>query len=136
MVIGSGSTDRYLDTKELGEIVERAVETIPVKAKRVLVIIPDGTRTMPMPTMFSLLLKFLRPRVQALDYLVALGTHPHMTDAQLTALVGHPVLNGKSGEAHVFNHHWESPETFVRVGTIPASEIKEITRGMLSEDVP
>lgn len=44
MVIGSGSTDRYLDTKELGELVERAVETIPVKAERVLVIIPDGTR--------------------------------------------------------------------------------------------
>ena len=103
MVIGSGSTDRYLDTKELGELVERAVETIPVKAERVLVIIPDGTRTMPMPTMFSLLQKFLRPRVQALDYQVALGTHPLMTDAQLTALVGHAVLNGKADEAHVFN---------------------------------
>src|SRR5262245_25639939 len=123
MVIGSGSADQYLDIEEIGEIVDRAINSIPIAGKRVLVIIPDGTRTMPMPTMFSLFQKFLRPRVKRLDYLVALGTHPLMTDAQLTTLVGQQVVHGKAGETHIFNHHWENPQTFVRVGTIPASEI-------------
>jgi lactate racemase len=136
MVIGSGSADQYLDAEEIGEIVERGMASIPIAGKRVLVIIPDGTRTMPMPTMFSLFQKFLRPRVKRLDYLVALGTHPLMTDAQLTTLIGQQVVHGKAGETHIFNHHWENPQTFVRVGTIPANEIKEITKGMLSEEVP
>jgi lactate racemase len=99
-------------------------------------IIPDGTRTMPMPAMFALFQKLLRPRVKALDYLVALGTHPLMTDVQLTKLVGHPVGNELAGDTHVFNHHWENPNTFVHLGTIPETEIRELTRGMMAQDVP
>jgi nickel-dependent lactate racemase len=136
MVIGAGAADRYLATEEIGRIVAEAVASAPVEGKRVLIIIPDGTRTMPMPTVFGLFQRYLEPRVKALDYLVALGTHPAMTDAQLTKLVGRPVVNGKVGERHVFNHHWENPATFVHLGTIPAKEIEQITGGLMSQDVP
>ena len=135
-MIGSGSANEYLGTERIGEIVEQAAASLPIGGKRVLIVIPDSTRTMPMPTLFGLFQKVLRPRVKALDYLVALGTHPLMSDAQLTKLVGRQVVNGRSGETHVFNHHWENPETFVHLGTIPASEISEITNGMLAQDVP
>ena len=135
-MIGSGSADRYLSIEQMGEIVEQAVTSSPIAGKRVLIIIPDSTRTMPMPAMFSLFQKFLRPRVKALDYLVALGTHPLMKDEELTNLVGQRVVDGMAGETHVFNHHWENPETFVRVGTLPASEIRNLTKGMLAQDVP
>jgi lactate racemase len=135
-MIGKGSADRNLSAEELRGIVADAVESARVDGKRVLVIIPDGTRTMPMPTMFSLFQKLLRPRVKALDYLVALGTHRLMTDAQLTQLVGQPVENEMMGETHVFNHHWENPDSFVRLGTIPETEIRELTRGMMAQDVP
>ena len=40
---------------------------------------------MPMPLMFDLLERELGPRVAALDFLVALGTHSPMNDAQLSA---------------------------------------------------
>lgn len=91
---------------------------------------------MPMPMMFGLFQKILKPRVKVLDYLVALGTHQAMTDAQLTKLVGHPVVNGAVGETRVFNHHWEDPANFVQLGTIPAREIEKITDGLMSRDVP
>jgi len=136
MVIGSGSTSSYLSADQLKEIVERAVASMLVQHKRVLVIIPDSTRTMPMPAMFSLFQKLLRPRVAALDYLVALGTHPLMDDAQLTKLIGQPVVNGKAGDVRIFNHHWEEPGTFVPIGVIPADEIDQITSGLLVKDVP
>jgi nickel-dependent lactate racemase len=136
MVIGTGSTDRYLSAEEIGEIVAEAAASAPVEGKRVLIIMPDGTRTMPMSTMFSLFQKYLTPRVKALDYLVALGTHPPMSDAQLTKLMGRPVVDGKVGETHVFNHHWENPATFVHLGTIPAIEIEQITGGLMSQEVP
>jgi nickel-dependent lactate racemase len=136
MLIGTGSATKYLSIDEMTEIVEQAAAATPVQAKRVLVIIPDSTRTMPMPLIFTLLQKFLRPRLTALDYLVALGTHPLMSDAQLAKLIGQPVHNGASGGARIFNHHWENSDSFVRVGVIPASEIQKLTGGMLQQDVP
>ena len=135
-VIGRGSSERSLSSGEMRSIVAEGVASAAADGQRVLMIIPDGTRTMPMPAMFGLFQQLLRPRVKALDYLVALGTHPLMTDAQLTKLVGQPVVDEMAGETHVFNHHWEKPDTFVRLGVIPATEIRELTRGMMAEDVP
>jgi nickel-dependent lactate racemase len=136
MVIGKGFSSKYLDPGQVSEIVAEAAASVSLEGKRVLIIISDGTRTMPMPMMFALFQKILKPRVKALDYLVALGTHQVMTDAQLTKLVGHPVVNGAVGETRVFNHHWEDRASFVQLGTIPASEIEQITDGLMSRDVP
>lgn len=135
-MIGRGLTDRYLAPDEVRSIVAEAIEFAPLGDQRVLVLIPDGTRTMPMPQMFNLFEELLRPRAKQLDYLVALGTHPPMTDAQLSKLIGRPVVDGKSGPAHIFNHRWENPENFLTLGTISASEIEQITKGLLSRDVP
>ncbi len=136
MAIGTGFTDRYLSHDEVRSIVAEAVTSIAPDGKRVLVLIPDGTRTMPMPLMFRIFQELLQPRVKTLDYLVALGTHAPMSDAQLTKLLGHAVVNGRSGNSQIFNHRWEDPGAFVKLGTIPASEIAEITGGLLSQDVP
>ena len=136
MVIGTGSAEACLDDSAIRDIVEQAVDCAPFAGQRVLVIVPDGTRTMPMPLMLSLFEAILRPKTKALDYLVALGTHQPMTDAQLSKLVGRPVHNGRCGEAQIFNHRWDRPETFVTLGQIPGSEISELTGGLMARDVP
>ena len=46
---------------------------------------------MPMPLLFDILEAELGARAAALDFLVALGTHAPMSDAQLSQLVGRPV---------------------------------------------
>src|SRR5207244_13444023 len=99
-------------------------------------IIPHGTRTMAMPLMLEIVHKRLRPRVKALDYLVALGTHPLMSDAQLSKLIGQTVVDGKVGDSHIFNHHWEDRATFVTLGSIPAAEISRLTSGLMAREVP
>src|SRR5947208_7375778 len=136
MTIGRGVANKYLSGDALRQIVTQAFESHKLEGKRVIILIPDGTRTMPMPQMFALFQQILRPRVKALDYLVALGTHPIMGDQQLSKLVGHQVVNGKCGDTNVFNHHWEDPATFANLGTIPAAEIAKITSGRMSQDVP
>ena len=133
-IIGAGSAQRYLDADELRKIVEQA--SADLKNQRVLVLIPDGTRTMPMPLMFDMLEEVLRPQVPALDYLVALGTHAPMSDEQLSRLIGRKVVNGRTGAANIFNHRWDDPGTFTRLGVIPASEVAELTAGKLKEEVP
>jgi len=105
--------------------------------KRVLIIIPDSTRTAPLPLFFKLFHELLQERVEALDYLVALGTHSPMSVDALDKLVGIDAAQRETIYAgvHIFNHDWDRPETFTTVGTIPRAEIEEITQGMLSQDV-
>nr|QCO92779.1 hypothetical protein [uncultured bacterium]QCO92827.1 hypothetical protein [uncultured bacterium]QCO92879.1 hypothetical protein [uncultured bacterium]QCO92890.1 hypothetical protein [uncultured bacterium] len=136
MPIGTGYPDRYLSQAEIGAIVAAALATLRVDGKRVLILIPDGTRTMPMAEMFALFEQFLGPRVAALDYLVALGTHQPMNDAQLSRLVGRTVVNGQAGASHIFNHEWADPANFALIGALPAAETEEISGGMLSQAVP
>ena len=126
----------YLNREQLDSVARDGLGALPVDGRRVLVIIPDGTRTMPMPLMFATLERELGPRVAALDYLVALGTHTPMNDAQLSALVGRPVANGRAGARHIFNHRWDDPATYAHLGTIPARDIADLTGGRLRQDVP
>ncbi|MGE5464408.1 MAG: lactate racemase domain-containing protein [Syntrophothermus sp.] len=136
MVIGMGLTDRYLTDAEVRDIVRESLDSLRLVGKRVLVIIPDGTRSMPMPMMFSLFHEFLNGRVQQLDYLVALGTHQPMNDSQLGKLVGQTVTNGRVGKSHIFNHEWHDPANFIHIGTIPAEEVSRITNGLMAQEVP
>lgn len=135
-VIGKGHMDRFLAEAEVHDLMAEVLAQVDLAGKRVLVIIPDSTRTAPIPTMVRLFRDLLAGRVAALDYLVALGTHPPMSDAALSQLIGQPVVNGRADDTHVFNHHWDRPETFVTLGTIPAAEIEELSGGLLSLDVP
>ena len=136
MVIGQGYTDACLSDAEVREIVAEAVASLHIDGQRALVIIPDGTRTMPMPMMFDLFQEFLAPRAAALDFLVALGTHQPMSDAHLSALVGRPVVGGQIGDSRIFNHEWSDPTNFRAIGVIPTAEIREITGGLMAQDVP
>jgi nickel-dependent lactate racemase len=136
MVVGRGSTDRYLTEDDVRRIAAEAFAAAPIDGRRMLVIIPDGTRTMPMPLMFDVFEALLGPRVAALDYLVALGTHQPMTDEQLGRLVGRVVTEGRTGGSAIFNHRWDRPEACLTLGTIPAGDISEITNGLMARDVP
>lgn len=135
-MVGRGVLDGYLTTEELGTIAREGLARLPVDGRRVLVLIPDGTRTMPMPLMFETLERELGTRVAALDYLVALGTHPPMSDAQLSRLVGQPVVDGLAGTRRIFNHRWDDPATFVTLGSISSHDIAQLTGGRLKQEVP
>jgi nickel-dependent lactate racemase len=134
-VLGVGFVDRFLTPEEIHGVVRQGLRSLSLEGKRMLVIIPDGTRTMPMPLMFGILGEEAGARVAALDYLVALGTHQPMSDLQLSRLIGQPVVDGRAGRSRIFNHLWEDPGTFATLGTIPASEIRALTNGLLDRDV-
>ncbi len=135
-VIGKGYAERSLSRDEIHDIVREAAAELRIAGKRVLTLIPDGTRTMPMPLLFELLQQEIGAQAAACDYLVALGTHPAMSDEQLSSHIGQPVVNGVSGRAKIFNHRWERPETFVEIGVIPEDVVNRISGGLLAVEVP
>ena len=53
-VVGKGVCEGYLSREQLDSVAREGLGALPVDGRRVLVIIPDGTRTMPMPLMFEL----------------------------------------------------------------------------------
>ena len=138
MKIGKGYVDRYLTEAEIEEILANGLEQANLDGKRVVIIIPDSTRTGPIPLMFHLFTQMLRGRVAQLDFLVALGTHSLMSDAALNKLVGITAEERATTyeEVGLYNHVWNQDDTFATVATITQDEVEEITSGMLSMEVP
>ena len=135
-VSGAGARTRAMTETEIRTLLAEALGAADLAGRRVLVIIPDSTRTAPVALMSEILGETLGAKVEALDYLVALGTHPAMDDAALSRLLGREVINGRAGASRVLNHRWDLPETFVSIGTITASEMAAATGGRLEMDVP
>lgn len=138
MTIGKGYTDKSLSEAEVREIVAQAFAEHDMTGKRVLFITPDATRSAPMPMMFRLFFDAIGTEVAALDYLIALGTHPPLDETQLNQLFGLTPEDraDKYARVGIYNHQWDKAETFTQLGTIPAAEIEAITDGLLSMDVP
>ena len=138
MIIGAGHSDRFLNQDEIRALTVEALDSADLDGKRVLVIIPDSTRTAPIPLFFRLFYEALWSRVASLDYLVALGTHQPMDDAALNRLVGITAAERQTtfGGVRLFNHRWDLPDTMVTVGTMPARDIEELSNGLLVQEVP
>jgi nickel-dependent lactate racemase len=138
MVIGQGSTTDTLSTGSVQALLARALDPMPLEGKRVLVIIPDGTRTAPIPLLFQLLYEQLGRRVARLDYLIALGTHPPMPEDAIDKLVGLSAAERAERYPNVtiFNHRWDLPEALRTIGTISRGEAARLTGGLLSGEVP
>ncbi len=95
--------------------------------QRVLVLIPDHTRTIPLPFLFRTLVEILHDSSQ-LDFMVALGTHPPLSESELNKLVGirSDERTGLYGRIGLFNHAWDTAETLTSIGTLPQSQIQDI----------
>lgn len=137
MTIGTGYADRFLTDDEVRDVVFRGFAEADVRGKRVLVIIPDSTRTAPNGQLFRLFHEALWGKVAALDYMIALGTHMPLSDAALNRLLGITAEERatKFAGVRIFNHAWDDPQALVRLGTIPEEEIAALTGGLFRQEV-
>jgi nickel-dependent lactate racemase len=137
-VIGQGSPEGFLSEDDVRLLIEDAVETLDIARKRVLIIIPDGTRTAPLALFFRILSDQLYGKVTKLDFLVALGTHPAMDAKSIDRLLGmsSETRARKYPRIHIFNHRWDLENTYTTIGTISPKESLELSHGLLSTRVP
>jgi len=138
MVIGRGSEEGILPDEELLELSREGLAGTACGGKRVLAVIPDSTRTAPVPLFFRLLCDEVGSRAEKLDFLIALGTHPLMSEERILAHLGLTAEQRRSRYAGVdlFNHEWDNPDALTTIGTLWAKEVREISGGLLDEDVP
>lgn len=123
---------------QVEEVIAQACPTADYRGKKVLLIIPDGTRTAPVGLLFRALFNQIGEAAAAFDILIALGTHQPMTEAAINQRleITEAERAGPFARVRFFNHAWDNPEALQNIGTIPASEIAELTGGLFSMDVP
>jgi nickel-dependent lactate racemase len=95
--------------------------------QRVLVLIPDHTRSLPLPFLFRVLVNILND-TSKLDFMVALGTHPPLSEENLNKLVGVSAEEREACYSHIglLNHTWNDPTSLVSIGAFEQDQIKAI----------
>jgi nickel-dependent lactate racemase len=95
--------------------------------QRVLVLIPDHTRSVPLPILFRSLVEILHDTKQ-LDFMVALGTHPPLSEESIHKLVGISAQERKTTFKLIglLNHEWNTPSALTSLGVIDDDEIHQI----------
>lgn len=136
-VVGRGQADRVLSEADVAAVCDEALGSWNLDGKRVLVLIPDNTRTCPLPLLFRMVYERVAPRAATLNFLVALGTHSPMPMEEIYRLVGiteaqHRQLYPKAG---FHNHLWKDPAALTQIGTLSREETGRITDGLFRLDV-
>jgi lactate racemase len=126
-----------LDDREVERFVRDQLGRLDLDGRSVCLVLPDGTRTCPLPLLIGAVHAALGHRVTRLTALIALGTHAPMTRDQLTAHLDRP--GGDLAAAYpgldVVNHEWWEPDALVSLGTIDSARVATLSEGRLDQPV-
>jgi nickel-dependent lactate racemase len=138
MVTGRGNQHTVLREPEIRDIVAAGLPAPLFRGQRLLVLTPDATRTCPLPMMVGILREIVGAEAAQLDFMVALGTHRPLDEAQILALYGISAEARQSifAGSRFFNHRWDLADTFRRLGHLSEKETFELSGGLLREEVP
>jgi nickel-dependent lactate racemase len=137
MVIECKNKSDFVSDEQAREAIGEFFLKNDCTGKRIMLIIPDNTRSGPVGEIFKIIYDFLAGKAKAIHILVALGTHQPLTEEQICTRLDITREQRRSKYASVkfFNHRWDRPETFTLIGRIRANEIEQITGGLFSEEI-
>src|SRR5437764_1016880 len=126
-----------LTEQHVREIAAEALAPLDLAGKRVLLIVPDATRTAPVGLLFRVLHDLIGEETRSLDVLIALGTHPPMTEEAIHRRLEITAAEraGRYRRVRLLNHAWNDPGALAHIGTIPAAEIGALSGGLFEMDV-
>lgn len=132
------SRQGFLGAEEVARIVAEGCPAAELKGKRVLLIVPDATRSCPLGMVFKEVHRQLTGSVAALDVMIALGTHPPMSEEAICdRLEITPAERVRDyGEVRFLNHEWDNPAALRQIGTLTREEIHGLSGGRFSMEVP
>ena len=137
MIIERQNKDGFISNEESRQAIAKFFALNDYTDKKILLIIPDNTRSGPIGEIFKVIYDSVGEKVKALDCLIALGTHPPLTEEQICKRLDITLNKRRSEYAKVrfFNHDWQDKRTFKSIGTISADEIEKISYGLFREEV-
>ena len=127
-----------LPDSAVNDLVRKTCSPQAYRGKRVLVIVPDGTRTAPVGLFFKALFDQVGVVAKRFDILIALGTHQPMTEAAICERLEISLEQRRNQYSSVrfYNHEWDNPAALHRVGTLTPDDVSQLTEGRFSMEVP
>ncbi len=129
---------QLLSLENIQNLVGRALSPEDWRGKRVLLIVPDGTRTCPLGVLFKAIHARIGDATAALDVMIALGTHQPMSEEAICERLELTLDERRTTYANVqfHNHAWEDVTALREIGRITKEKSLELTGGLLAEEVP
>ena len=121
---------------DTSNILNKELAKVDVAGKRVLLIVPDSTRTAPIADLVRVIYGAIGGRAGCVHVLVALGTHQPMPREALERHVGIFGRKESFPTVQVFNHAWDDHSSLVTIGTLDGDQVKELSGGLLDESIP
>jgi nickel-dependent lactate racemase len=127
-----------VSSQKICEIIASACPAKDYRDKKVLLIVPDGTRTAPIGLIFKTLFEQIGEVTKNFDVLIALGTHQAMSETAIRERleISENERREKFKNVRFFNHEWDNPNALRNIGTISADEISKLSGGLFAMDVP
>lgn len=137
-MIAKVSEKQSLSKEDFFDVVDRGLQPILANRRKTLFIIPDATRTMPLADLIPAINRIALRNTCSIDYMIALGTHPPLSNNEIEKMVGVKSLQRLRTEHNiqVFNHEWMNQNNLYCPGTIPADEVHHLTAGLLDTEIP
>ena len=138
LLTATAPTGATVSPATVAELVAQACPAKDYRGKKVLLIIPDGTRTAPVGLMFQTLHQQLGAVTGAFDILIALGTHQPMSEPAIRGRLEISEAERTSTYRGVrfFNHEWDNPTALRVIGTLTKADTRELSEGRMELDVP
>ena len=132
-----GSPREILAATDIEQFIRSSLDGDDYRGKRVCVLVPDATRSCPLPALLDAVHASLHRRAAQLTFMVALGTHPALTEEQLASLFGYPPGHSEQRYPGVVirNHEWWQPQMLISTGVISGGELAELSGGRLADPV-
>ena len=126
----------FLSPDSIRETFEQSL-TGKFTGQKVLILIPDHTRSLPLPLLFRTIVEALRD-TKKITFMVALGTHPALSEESLNHLVGITCdeRNTKYKNITILNHAWDDPSALTKIGVMDQDEIHSIAGEKWHESLP
>ena len=130
-----GGAGERLSEEQVRDFIAAALADADVDGASVCLVVPDATRSCPLPLLLGSVRDALAGRARAVTVLIALGTHQAMSEEQLARHLGY--VQGDDETTYpgwqILNHESWRPETFTSLGAISAQRLAELTGGLMTE---
>ena len=138
LLSASAQKGSAVSAAQVTDLVAQACPAAEYRGKKVLLIVPDATRTAPVGLMFQTLFQQIGAATANFDILIALGTHQPMSEAAICERLEISAAERATTYSSVrfFNHEWDNPAALTNIGTLTKADTRELSDGLFELDVP
>ncbi|MHA3774196.1 lactate racemase domain-containing protein [Verrucomicrobiota bacterium sgz303538] len=130
--------NQYLSADQVQNLIAQACPAKDYKGKKILLIVPDSTRTCPLGLLFQTLHEQVGGATAAFDVMIALGTHQPMSEEAICERldISMEERKGKYAGVNFYNHEWDNDAALRKIGDLTLADTRELTSGLFEMEVP